>query len=177
MANRHLTRVLSPEYLDGLADWSDDELRARRAECHQLEEAASYLRRLTQVRLDIIGAELEGRRGGNVQAGTVVERLTRVLSGAVAPTGGRGRLMTDNPRDDQEAWAEARVDRASNGLAIESVGDLDGDALGALTDSLAELERQVSEERRHLHLVYDTIQAELVQRYKTGRSSVDRLLK
>ena len=178
MANRHLSRVLSPEYLDGLSNWADDELRARRAECHQLEEAASYLRRLTQVRLDIIGAELDGRRAGSTaSSGTVVERLTRVLAGAGAPTGGRGRLMSDNPRDDQEAWAEARVDRASNGLAIEAVGELDGDALGALTDSLAQLERQVSEERRQLHLVYDAIQAELVQRYKTGRSSVDRLLK
>ena len=177
MANRHLSRVLSPDYLDGLADWDDDELRARRNECHQLEEAASYLRRLTQGRLDIIGAELEGRRSGVGMTESVVDRLTRALSTAAAPSGSRGRLMSDNPRDDQEAWAEARIERASSGLAIETVGEIDGDALGALTDSLAELERQVSEERRQLHVVYDAIQAELVQRYKTGRASVDRLLK
>lgn len=176
MSNRHLSRVLSPDYLDGLADWSDDELRARRTECHQLEEAASYLRRLTQVRLDIIGAELEGRRSGGAVTGSVVERLTRLLSTAPAPSSGRGRLMSDNPREDQEAWAEGRVVEASNGVAIESAPQLDDDTLATLTDSLAELERRVSEERRQLHVVYDAIQAELVQRYKTGRVTVDRLL-
>lgn len=177
MPNRHLSRVLSPDYLDGLADWDDDELRARRNECHQLEEAASYLRRLTQVRLDIIGAELEGRRNGVPVTGSVVDRLTRLLSATTAPGSGRGRLMSDNPRDDQEAWAEARMIDASNGVAIEAVADLDGETLSTLTESLAELERRVSDERRQLHVVYDSIQAELVQRYKTGRASVDRLLK
>lgn len=178
VANRHLNRVLAPDYLDGIAEWSDDELRSRRAECHQLEEAASYLRRLTQVRLDIIGDELEARRTGQDQPGSVVDRLTRVLV-ATAPSSvnGRGRLMSDNPRDDQEAWAEARLDEATNGVSIEAITSLDTDAVQVLTESLSSLERQVSEERRKLHTVYDAIQAELVQRYKTGRASVDRLLK
>ena len=46
MANRHLERVLSPNYLDGLGDWSMEEIRARRAEGQALEDAASCLRRL-----------------------------------------------------------------------------------------------------------------------------------
>lgn len=178
VSNRHLTRVLSPDYLDGLPEWSDDEVRARRTECHELEEAASYLRRLTQTHLDIIGAELDGRRRGKSRDSTVVERLTRVLSsGGEASRGARGRLMSDNPRDDQEAWAEGRARTAMGGHAIESTGDLDDAALALLTESLVQLERDVSGERRRLHEVYDAIQGELVQRYKTGRSSVDRLLR
>ena len=178
VSNRHLTRVLSPDYLDGLPEWSDDEVRARRTECHELEEAASYLRRLTQTHLDIIGAELDGRRRGKSPDSTVVERLTRVLSsGGEASRGARGRLMSDNPRDDQEAWAEGRARKAMGGHAIESIGDLDDAALALLTESLIQLERDVSGERRRLHEVYDAIQGELVQRYKTGRSSVDRLLR
>ncbi len=178
MPNRHLTRVLSPDYLDGLAEWSDDELRERRTECHHLEEAASYLRRLTQTQLDIIGAELDGRRRGDTSERSIVERLTSVLSstGEASP-GARGRLMSDNPRDDQESWADGRVQAAMNGHAIENVLKLDDAALSELTESLIQLERDVSGERRLLHEIYDTIQGELVQRYKTGRSSVDRLLR
>ncbi len=178
MANRHLNRVLSPGYLDGLVEWTDDELRSRRAECHQLEEAASYLRRLTQVRLDIIGAELDSRRRGMASTGTVVERLTKVLAGVSEHTavGVRGRLMSDNPRDDQESWAAGRVDAAAGGVGMEDVEALDDGALGSLTDSLVTLEHDVSAERKRLHEVYDAIQAELVQRYRTGRSTVDRLL-
>jgi hypothetical protein len=176
--NRHLTRVLSPDYLDGLPEWSDDEVRARRAECHDLEEAASYLRRLTQTHLDIIGAELDSRRRGDTTDMTVVERLTRVLSSTrEASPGARGRLVSDNPRDDQEAWAEGRARTALGGHAIESIGGLDDAALAVLTESLIQLERDVSSERRRLHEIYDAIQGELVQRYKTGRSSVDRLLR
>ena len=176
--NRHLTRVLSPDYLDGLQEWSDDEVRARRTECHELEEAASYLRRLTQTHLDIIGAELSGRRRGKAAGGTLVEQLTQVLSaGGDASRVAGGRLMSDDPRDDQEAWAEGRARNVMGGHAIESIGDLDDAALALLTESLIQLERDVSSERRRLHEVYDAIQGELVQRYKTGRSSVDRLLR
>ena len=176
--NRHLTRVLSPDYLDGLTVWSDDEVRARRAECHELEEAASYLRRLTQTHLDIIGAELDGRRRGESPDMTLVERLTRVLTstGETSPVA-RGRLLSDDPRDDQEAWAEGRTRKAMGGQAIESISGLDDAALAFLTESLIQLERDVSGERRRLHEIYDAIQGELVQRYKTGRSSVDRLLR
>jgi hypothetical protein len=177
VANRHLSRVLSSNYLEGINDWPDDELRARRGECHQLEEAASYLRRLTQVRLDIIGAELDARRHPNEPTESVVERLTRVLASNATSSGGRGRLMSDEPRDDQEAWAQARIDEASEGVSIEAIGSLSDAGLAALTDGLAALERQVSGERQNLHRVYDAIQAELVQRYKTGRASVDGLLK
>lgn len=178
MPNRHLTRVLSPDYLDGLLEWTDDDVREHRSECHALEEAASYLRRLTQTQLDIIGAELEGRRRGELSDSSVVERLTRVLSSSkdVSPSG-RGRLMSDDPRDDQETWAESRVREAMRGCAIESIATLDDVSLDELTEALIQLERDVSSERRRLHEVYDTIQGELVQRYKTGRSSVDRLLR
>ena len=65
MANRHLDRVLSTDYLDGLPQWSMEEIRARRAECQMLEDAASYLRRIVQARLDIIGTELYSRSTGD----------------------------------------------------------------------------------------------------------------
>ena len=64
MANRQLDRVLTPEYLHGLDAWAIDEIRSRRAECQRLEDAASYLRRLVQTRIDIIGLELRSRANG-----------------------------------------------------------------------------------------------------------------
>ena len=61
MANRHLDRVLRPDYLDGIDEWPIEEIRERRAECQRLEDAVSYLRRLVQTRIDILGMESRSR--------------------------------------------------------------------------------------------------------------------
>ena len=59
-AHERSSRVLDPAYLDGLDDRSVDELRAKHAECLELETEVSYVRRLTQARIDILEAELDG---------------------------------------------------------------------------------------------------------------------
>jgi hypothetical protein len=48
--------------------------------------------------------------------------------------------------------------------------------LRELANRLEALENRVSLERRALHVRIDTLQAELVDRHKTGRATVDGLL-
>ena len=59
-----LERFLDPELLDGLTGWPLDRVRALRDEAQQVEGGLSYVRRMVQGRLDIVGAELERRREG-----------------------------------------------------------------------------------------------------------------
>ena len=181
MANQNLDRALSPEYLAGLDSWPVEELRERRGECQRLEDAASYLRRLVQVRLDIIALVTRNRVHDDATDPAALERLVRELPGALAEESGSrtagGRLVASGLGDDQERWAEARVAAAGGGVSVDRTMELPLADLERLRDQLDALEQQVSGERRRLHDVLDRLQKELVQRYKTGSASVEGLLR
>lgn len=82
MPNRHLDRVLAPGYLDGLETWPIETIRERRSECQCLEDAASYLRRMVQTRIDILGLEMRNRSDGATNdPASIVEQLKALLSG------------------------------------------------------------------------------------------------
>jgi len=60
---------------------------------------------------------------------------------------------------------------------ISTLADLDIDPLNSIAGQLEAIETRVSSQRRALHERIDTLQAELVDRHKTGRATVDGLLK
>jgi hypothetical protein len=176
MANRHLDRVLRTDYLDGINEWPIEEIRERRAECQRLEDAASYLRRLVQTRIDILGMEARSRSDGQLpDLDSLIRHLPTILSDGDRRSMG-GRLLSADLEDNQELWAEARVAEACGNHDVESATELDDDVLAVMADNLAGLEREVSAERRRLHDIFDSLQAELVRRYRSGLASVDGLL-
>jgi hypothetical protein len=177
MPNRALDRVLDANYLAGLDSWPIDEVRIRRGEAQVLEDAASFLRRLLQGRLDIIGSEIAARAAG-VQADLIgiVEQLPQILSDHGSPYVG-GRLMSDDVGEAQVNWALAKADEAFGEADIGDVPELPEAELMAIADRLADLENHVSAERRTLHDVIDRLQAELVRRYRSGEASVESLLR
>ena len=74
-----LQRVLEPSYLSGIADAPIEQIRSMRAECSDLENGASFVRRLAQGRLDLLAEETKRRADGG--GGT---------TGGVRGTGGEG---------------------------------------------------------------------------------------
>src|SRR5262249_52785948 len=101
-------RVLDPSFVEHLEGSSLAEVRRRRDEALAEREFQSYLRRLVQVRQDILRSERERRATGAVQA-PLVERLTSVL--ATGPTGtGRGEALRVTITDEDIVEAERRVD-------------------------------------------------------------------
>ena len=52
-----LDRVVDPAYLARVAEAPIEQIRAMRAECTDLENGASYVRRLAQGRLDLLAEE------------------------------------------------------------------------------------------------------------------------
>ena len=89
---RDLPRVLDLSFGRGLADASIEQFRAMRAECAELENGASFVRRLAQGRLDLLGEEAKRRAdgaGGNL--GELVSGLADLMSEAMRAAGS-GRL-------------------------------------------------------------------------------------
>jgi hypothetical protein len=179
MASLHetLDGLLGPEYLDGLESRSLDEIRVMRAECQQAELELSYLRRLAQGRLDIVHAYLDAHRaGGAGDLAQLVDELPTILAGEHSrPTGpGRNPSLLSSDIDWHEVTGE--LDGVLDADGVGHLGDLDDEALESLAGRLGSIEKRVSRQRRELHERIDSLQLELVSRYKTGKASVEGLL-
>jgi hypothetical protein len=149
-----------------------------RADCQAVETGLSYLRRVVQGRLDIVDAELARRRSGG-EAGdlsSLIDRLPEILGDHLrAP--GNGRLTSALEPVEVDPVLQGRLDDLVAGHNLDSITTLDDAALGVARDALAELEHDVSVQRRALFDRIDQLQAELTRRYKSGEASVDSLLR
>ena len=160
MADEHdrSARVLDPAYLDSLDGSTIEELRVKHAECLELETEVSYVRRLTQARIDILEAEIQRRTsGGSLE--DLISRLPEILS----DSGPRGNPASSRlplqmaPAQDSE-WAPdfERFDNVLANLPTLSETELEEAIAG-----LRALEREVSDQRRELFAVIDRIDTSL----------------
>ena len=173
----NLSRLLDPTYLDGVGDLSVDDIRRMRAECQEAEASLSYLRRLIQGRMDIVHAYIDRPAGSDApDLSSVVDNLAGILAGP-GRAGGPGRNpVLHTPDTDEMAGLTTELDDILGADEIGHLGQLDEGQLADLAGRLRDLENRVSAERRGLHERIDTLQAELVERHKSGRASVDGLL-
>lgn len=177
MDAQRLDTILQDDYLGDLTGRPIDEIREMRAECQELETALSYVRRVAQARLDIVGAERTRRTAGDPAGGAadVVARLPEILADRVhAP--GFGRLPQVLAPGDMEGLT-AEIDEIAPVERLSALDEVDDADLTELTDRLAAHERHVSARRRGLHDRIDALQAELTRRYKTGEATVESLLR
>lgn len=148
------------------------ELRALRTELQQLDDAISYVRRLTQARLDLARAEMKRRSGGSEAAG-INEELPSILGAQL--TGGQAR--PPRPADDfSDHPLAVELDQLCADAGSAGLTDLDGEELEAYVSALSDFERVRSTERKELFARIDELSAELVRRYRDGEADVDRLL-
>ncbi|HET7488802.1 MAG TPA: nickel-type superoxide dismutase maturation protease [Acidimicrobiales bacterium] len=171
-----LDRLLADEYVAGIRELPTTELRARKAECSRAEGALSYLRRLVQVRLDIVQAEIDSRDGGGTgDLSELVEHLPEILAERGTRTVA-GRLTSVALPDVDHDLLTADLDAILDVDKAGALPDTDVAELRRVLDELGALERTVSTQRRALHERLDALQAELVRRYRTGEATVDSLL-
>ncbi|HEX2039911.1 MAG TPA: hypothetical protein VHF47_09310 [Acidimicrobiales bacterium] len=179
MAISRIDDILSPAYVEGLADLPITDVRARRDECQEAADALSYLRRMVQGRLDIVHADLQRRAGG--EPGDLHDLVEQLKRGEIIADGTRaqgfGRLPTSLAPADLDGWIAAELDTIVAAGRMSALPDLDEDAVRDIADKLEELERRVSSQRGSLHERANTLQEEIVRRYKTGEATVDSLLK
>src|SRR5215213_1501117 len=160
MADAHdrSARVLDPAYVEALQGSSIEELRAKHAECVELETEVSYVRRLTQARIDILEAEVQRRTsGGSLE--DLISRLPQILSDP-GPRGNpaSSRLPLQMAPEQDSEWAPA-LERFDGVLAnLPTLSDTEvQDAIAGLRT----LEREVSDQRRELFAVIDRIDVSL----------------
>lgn len=169
--NRRIDRVLAEGYLDGLADLPLDEVRVLKQEAEQEEVDLSYLRRLIQGRIDVLGAEQKRRDGG----ADLVASLAQILGDETrGPARGLGRHTTVEPSrvDEKRRYVEALV-------ANVDLSDVSARTPEEITSSLevfAAEEQQLSAKRRLVQQVMDAASAEITRRYKDGEATVGDLL-
>ena len=173
-----LDRILTSTYLDDIGERSLADIRSMRTECQEAEVALSYLRRLIQGRLDIVHTYLEHPGSDALRdLGTLVNDLPGILSSGPGRPVGPGHLPQLLSPDTEEADLTEELDAVLGADEIGTLADLDIDQLNSIAGQLEAIETRVSSQRRALHERIDTLQAELVDRHKTGRASVDGLLK
>ncbi len=174
--HRRIDRVLAEDFLQGLGQLSMAALRARRDEADQEETDLSYLRRLLQARLDLVGAELARREAGGPPPTDVVAYLTQVLSeGDRGPArGGSGRHPTREPTRAGESRRSVEQ-LVSDALLTDLQGAETAD-LEHARDILARGEASVSQQRAAVQAVLDVVHGEIGRRYRDGEATVDTLL-
>ncbi len=178
--DRHLglERLLADEYLKGLEEMSVAEVRERRDECDAVEDSLSVLRRLVQGKLDIVLADLE-RRAGGLSAGAlarVVEQLPTILSEGGRSSSGRGRLRRNIAPDVNFRKLTAELDRIMDVDASAGILGLSEQEVRDIADALHDLEQKVSLRRTAVQDRIDNLQAEIVNRYKSGAANPADLL-
>lgn len=144
------------------------ELREARSRLNADEDAVSFVRRLTQGRLDLVRAELKHRRGGEDDTAN----LARVFGQAHG--GGSNRP----PRDTEVPVGHPLVialEKICEELGFGQLRTLQVAELEALETSLATFERERSEERKALFSSIDALTTELVSRIKGGGADVDAM--
>ncbi len=169
---------LTQTALTTLTEIALPQLRAERADCSSAETDISFVRRLTQGRLDIIGHEVQRRNGGTETAhlNEVLFEIPAILSdGQNKPRAGGRAPEIDGPTE-SALKLSSELDQIVSPKQLSDVGNLDDAALGELIEQLQNFEHELSTQRRQLHERIDAIQTEIVRRYREGEASVDTLL-
>lgn len=173
-----LERLLGTVPDHDLRELSLVDVRDRRVVAEIIEESISYLRRVIQVRLDILGTELAHRRSGDprADAGELVARLPEILAEHTEGAAPRHAVPRDLRAPVSDEALTAALDEIIPTSRLATVDQIDDTELAELVDRVEAFEAEVSATRRHLHARLDALQTEIVRRYRTGEASVDSLL-
>lgn len=166
--NRRIDRIRSEGYVEDLDALDLEVLRAKRDECMAEREYLSLLRRLVQGRAEILKAELDARSSDSEHA-PLIERLSTILAGDEA-VGSRGEVVRVSVPEEELTMARRRVERLVADAGISDPSSLDDERLADAVRVLEGEEREVSDARRDVIRVLDTVQDELKRRYKDDPS-------
>ncbi len=164
MFHPDVQRVLAAAYMSDCGDVELDSLYARRRELHDVEGQVSYVRRLTQGRIEILCAELERRdKGGDpADLAELICQLPDVLGGGVTTPSTRGgdELQPDDS-------FVAHVDVIVGPQIFLALPDYDEAEIDSRVVALEGFERLVSDTRHQLHERIDLVQCEIARRFKS----------
>ncbi len=170
---RRLDIISDPDFLAGLSDLHIDELRSRRGMADSVETELSYYRRLLHGRMDLLAFELRRRAGEETRS--LIEALPEILGGGETASGTGGRptpaVMPELPEAPRRS-----IDRVLADDFLARLPAMSDEDLHEVQVMLAEVEREVSAQRKSAQVAFDGIQAEILARYKAGTADQSGLL-
>jgi len=107
---------------------------------------------------------MDARGSGEVQE-PLVQRLSTILAADDHPTS-RGEAVRVGVPEDELMLARRRVERLATDAELSDPSQLSDTALASVITALATEEHAVSEDRRAVIEILDTLQDELKRRYK-----------
>jgi len=179
-------RLVAAELISDISAVPIEDLRSLRAECAQVEGDISFVRRVVQGRLDMIGYEAARRvpqTGRRSSDGGQIDTTVNILFDLpdVLTTGGATPLASQRHMGAHEPGPVAislasDVDAIIGSDEMAALASLSDERLSAIMESLRGCEMEMSGMRRQLHERIDAIQAEVVRRYQAGEASADFFL-
>lgn len=161
---RRIDIVLEPEFLSDLADVDLNELRKRRSTTDDVEAQISYYRRLLHGRMDLLNFELRRRSGEEER--TLLEALPEILASGMVlgqePNLKHLEVMPPLP----STTGRRLIDKIMEDGVLTRLPELTDDEINEAIDRLRDVETQMSNQRRQLHSVIDTLQDEIVSRFR-----------
>lgn len=172
-SNRRLDQIFDPAYVSGLEQLPIEEIRARKAECEQIEAELSYARRLLQGKLDILREALERRNAGG-QAGLeqLIHRLPKILADEGESSSIKRHSPLSIPRDAEQQ--RRAVERMTGDLT--NIDEMSVEKLGDTIELLKKAEIGASKDRRATQDVIDALNSELIRRYREGQADPSALI-
>ncbi len=170
-----LDALLADDALADLGTRPIGELRSFRYEAGRVEGDVSLVRRIAQGRLDIIGHEVQRRKGNSEpgQMNDLLYDLPDILadpSEASAPSGRAAEIYEPGP---VAASLGSQLDAVISPGELSGVGDLSDDLLDQAFARVSGMEQELSDLRRQLHDRIDAVQAEIGRRYRDGEASIE----
>jgi hypothetical protein len=177
LVHADLQRLLARDLLPDITAVPLDDLRQLRVECSATEGDVSFIRRVVQGRLDIVGHEHRRRTGADDELPDVAALLfdlPDILSEGNG-SGGRRQIAIHQPGAVAQALV-GELDQIASPTQLTSLDRTDEVQLTDLFDQLRSFEVQLSSLRHRLHERIDAIQSEIARRYRDGEASIDSLL-
>jgi hypothetical protein len=166
---RRIDQIRDPEFTAGLESVSIDVLRQRRDICSDLDVELSFYRRMLHGRMDLLSFELRRRSGAETRS--LMEALPEILagSGELTPSRHLGDSRTiPIEAPDLPAVGNRPVDRALGDDFLARLPGLTDDDLEVTRLMLADVEADISDQRRAVFAALDLIHTELTARYRRG---------
>jgi hypothetical protein len=168
-SRRRIDRALDPDFVSDLDSIELVELRERRDTAEDVESMVSYYRRLIHGRMDLLDFELTRRSGAEQR--TLLEALPEILARGMVlgnePTLRYIEVMPPLP----ESTGRRLIDKIMDDGILAQLPDLTEDEITEALSDLRDFERQLSAQRKQLHIVIDRLQEEIVGRYRTEHGS------
>ena len=162
---RRIDTVLEPEFVANVSEASLDELRQRRETAEDVETQISYYRRLLHGRLDLLNFELRRRNGQEER--TLIEALPEILATGMTVGGEPNLRHIETMPPIPTTTGRRLIDRIMDDGILTQLPDLTTEELTEAIDRLGEVEGELSAQRRQLHTVIDTLQDEIIIRYRS----------